>query len=114
MARLGDPTLLVRWSPGEWAVVDGVAERCGVATGWLVREAALRAVVDVGRLVERGELVGRGRAGSGRSRASRASNGGSPGVPSPARRRLSPPSVASSSGSVDPAVLRAAAFRGAG
>jgi len=67
--REGEPKSVIRWSAGEWALLDGLAEGAGVATGALVREAALRAARDVVADVRGGRLELRTRNGARRDEA---------------------------------------------
>lgn len=66
MPTADDPRVMVRLAASDKALLDGLAASVGVSTAALVREAALRAAVDVVREVREGRLVGlRGRNGSG-------------------------------------------------
>lgn len=82
--RADEPKVVVRFGVADWAVVDGAAALCGVATSGLVREAAVRAAVDVAREVLAGRVRIRARSGVEQASVQRVTPVG---VPAPAESR---------------------------
>lgn len=112
MPRAGDPRLTLRLSRGDLAVLDGAAVSCGVETGALVREAALRAAAGVARDVEEGRLVLRRRRGSASAAKSEQVDLGDPRELASGRRDTSGVvTLGDVAPAHDPGVARAIAFR---
>jgi hypothetical protein len=105
MPKVGDPRVTIRFSVSDHAVLDAAAVSCGVETGALIREAALRSAAAVARDVTEGRVSLRRRAGLEKESASTVS------VPEAAGGDRGAASAPSRALALDPGVERAAMFR---